>query len=92
MDKLTIYLNETDEAQFCGLLSDYCKRKQVENKTYQHGDGWMYNFYYPFNISPGNQRHLEVSANFYRSSLIEVTAEGNEKYISASTFRQCLIV
>ena len=64
MDKLTIYLNETDETQFCAWLSDYCKRKRAEDKTFPHGDGWIYNFYYPFNTSPGYQKQVGISAMF----------------------------
>jgi hypothetical protein len=81
MDEFTTYLDETNKAQFCKWLSVYCKKKQVENRQYPHQDGWTYNFYYPFPISPEFQSELGINAMFSRYALIEAS-EDAEKYMS----------
>jgi hypothetical protein len=81
MDEFTTYLDETNKAQFCNWLSVYCKKKQVENRQYPHQDGWTYNFYYPFPISPDFQSELGINAMFSRYALIEAS-EDAEKYMS----------
>jgi hypothetical protein len=78
MDEFTIYLDKTNKAQFCKWLSVYCKKKQVESKQYPYLNGQVYNFYYPFNISPDFQSQLVISANF--TKIVEAN-EAEEKYL-----------
>ena len=82
MDEVTIYLDKTDKAQFCKWLSVYCKKKQVESRSYSYLDGWSYSLYYPFDIAPDFQNVLELTAMFARFTRIASVDETKEKFES----------